>query len=97
GTEVYTFHTRKGQYVKVTVPDSNIDKMRVDYVNWKGPKYNNKLVKRFVSQFLLFRKEEKEKNEKEALLKASELVSGMGDKLGEYLGVKYKNVAKEVA
>ncbi|HGC0079392.1 TPA: colicin-like pore-forming protein, partial [Escherichia coli] len=66
-------------------------------VNWKGPKYNNKLVKRFVSQFLLFRKEEKEKNEKEALLKASELVSGMGDKLGEYLGVKYKNVAKEVA
>lgn len=97
GTEVYTFHTRKGQYVKVTVPDSNIDKMRVDYVNWKGPKYNNKLVKRFVSQFLLFRKEEKEKNEKEALLKASELVSGMGDKLGEYLGEKYKNVAKEVA
>ncbi|MBO4249583.1 colicin-N, partial [Halomicrobium sp. IBSBa] len=31
------------------------------------------------------------------MLKASELVSGMGDKLGEYLGVKYKNVAKEVA
>ncbi|MBJ3974468.1 colicin-A, partial [Salmonella enterica subsp. enterica serovar Corvallis] len=24
-------------------------------------------------------------------------MSGMGDKLGEYLGVKYKNVAKEVA
>ncbi|QST30929.1 hypothetical protein JRC42_24080 (plasmid) [Escherichia albertii] len=41
--------------------------------------------------------EEKAKDEKEALTKASELISGMGDKIGEHLGDKYKSLAKEIA
>lgn len=41
--------------------------------------------------------EEKAKDEKEALTKASELISGMGDKIGEHLGDKYKSIAKEIA
>ncbi|WP_305765435.1 colicin-like pore-forming protein [Erwinia sp. QL-Z3] len=41
--------------------------------------------------------EEKSSNEKEVLIKASELVADMGDKLGEYLGDKFKAIAKEIA
>nr|WP_322874501.1 colicin-like pore-forming protein [Erwinia billingiae] len=40
---------------------------------------------------------EKASNEKETLTKASELVADMGDKLGEYLGDKFKALAKEIA
>ncbi|EAW8184857.1 hypothetical protein HX52_21915 [Salmonella enterica] len=39
----------------------------------------------------------KESDAKEALTKASELISAMGDKIGEHLGDKYKSVAKEIA
>lgn len=41
--------------------------------------------------------EEKSSNEKEVLIKASEMVADMGDKLGEYLGDKFKAIAKEIA
>lgn len=38
-----------------------------------------------------------EADEKVALTKASELIADMGDKIGEYLGDKYKRIAKEIA
>ncbi|EDK0678907.1 colicin-N [Salmonella enterica] len=40
---------------------------------------------------------QKDSNEKEVLTKASELITAMGDKVGEYLGSKYKTLAKEIA
>ncbi|HAU2961131.1 TPA: hypothetical protein JC757_005084 [Salmonella enterica subsp. diarizonae] len=40
---------------------------------------------------------QKDSNEKEVLTKTSELITTMGDKVGEYLGVKYKKLAKEIA
>ncbi|EII2810281.1 hypothetical protein R3P88_005035 [Salmonella enterica] len=40
---------------------------------------------------------QKDSNEKEVLTKASELITAMGDKVGEYLGGKYKTLAKEIA
>ncbi|ENU7403895.1 TPA: colicin-like pore-forming protein [Salmonella enterica subsp. enterica serovar Muenchen] len=40
---------------------------------------------------------QKDINEKEVLTKTSELITTMGDKVGEYLGVKYKTLAKEIA
>ncbi|EJX9410526.1 colicin immunity protein [Salmonella enterica] len=40
---------------------------------------------------------QKDINEKEVLAKTSELIISMGDKVGEYLGVKYKALAKEIA
>lgn len=40
---------------------------------------------------------EKAKDEKEALVKASELISSMGEKVGVHLGEKYRSVAKEIA
>lgn len=97
GTNSYTFHTGKNQTIKVTVPNGNIDKMNVEYKNWKGPKLNHKAVKKFITGFMAFRKAEDEHNEKEALLKASELIADMGDKIGARLGGKYKAVAKEIA
>ncbi|ENZ2139262.1 colicin-like pore-forming protein [Salmonella enterica] len=42
-------------------------------------------------------KKQKDSNEKEVLTKASELITAMGDKVGEYLGGKYKTLAKEIA
>jgi len=40
---------------------------------------------------------EKAINEKEVLTKTSELITEMGDKVGEHLGNKYKAIAKEIA
>lgn len=40
---------------------------------------------------------EKVKDEKEALIKASEIITDMGEKVGKHLGEKYKVVAKEIA
>lgn len=40
---------------------------------------------------------EKAKNEREALEKTSELIAAVGDKVGEYLGDKYTEVAKGIA
>lgn len=97
GTNSYTFHTGKNQTIKVTVPNGNIDKMNVEYNNWKGPKLNHKAVKKFITGFMAFRKAVDEHNEKEALLKASELIADMGEKIGARLGEKYKAVAKEIA
>ncbi|XMD04371.1 hypothetical protein H0S68_24610 (plasmid) [Serratia sp. AXJ-M] len=39
----------------------------------------------------------KTKDEKEALIKASEIIADMGEKVGKHLGEKYKVVAKEIA
>lgn len=86
GTNSYTLHTGKNQTIKVTVPNGNIDKMSVEYNNWKGPKLNHKAVKKFITGFMAFRKTEDEYNEKEALLKASELIADMGEKIGARLG-----------
>lgn len=40
---------------------------------------------------------EKAKDEREVLEKTSELIAGMGDKIGEHLGDKYKSIAKDIA
>jgi len=40
---------------------------------------------------------EEQRNAQDVLTKASEIIADMGDKLGEYLGDKYKAVAKEIA
>lgn len=40
---------------------------------------------------------EKAKDEWEVLEKTSELIAGMGDKIGEHLGDKYKSIAKDIA
>lgn len=40
---------------------------------------------------------EKAKNEREALEKTSELIAGMGEKIGQHLGDKYTEVAKGIA
>lgn len=97
GTNVYTLHTGKNQTIKVTVPNGDIEQMNVEYNNWKGPKLKYKDMKKFISGFMAYRKAEDQHNEKEALLKASELISDMGEKFGKYLGDKYKSVAREIA
>lgn len=43
------------------------------------------------------RQREKEQNEKEALTKASELISDVGEKISAHLGDKYREVAKQIA
>lgn len=40
---------------------------------------------------------EKASNERQALLKASELIADMGEKIGQHLGDKYKATAKQIA
>ncbi|EFG6538945.1 TPA: colicin-N [Escherichia coli] len=97
GNNVYTLHTGKNQTIKVTVPNGNIEQMNVEYNNWKGPKLKYKDMKKFISGFMAYRKAEDQHNEKEALLKASELISDMGEKVGKYLDDKYKAVAREIA
>lgn len=97
GVNTYTLHTGKNQTIKVTVPNGDVEQMNVEYNNWKGPKLNHKNMKKFITGFMEFRKSEDEQNGKDALLKASEIISDMGDKIGEHLGDKYKATAKELA
>ncbi|MDQ7098150.1 MULTISPECIES: colicin-like pore-forming protein [unclassified Serratia (in: enterobacteria)] len=97
GTGSYTLHTEFGATIRVTVPGGDINNMKAEYSNWKGPKLNHKNLRNFIKGFMDFRAAEKARDEKEALLKASELISDMGEKLGEHLSEKYKAVAKEIA
>jgi hypothetical protein len=96
-TKSYTFHTRNKSKIKVTVPNGNIDKMTTEFIDWKGPKFNHKVVKRFVITFMEYRKSEDQYNEKDALLVTSSLITDMGEKIGGRLGEKYKLVASEIA
>lgn len=75
--------------------NGDINNIKVDFsAKWRGPKdKHNKIVQGIVREFIEF----KRKDEKETLLKASEIILDMGGKVGGYLGEKYKSVAKEIA
>ncbi|MEQ0076659.1 colicin-like pore-forming protein [Klebsiella sp. CN_Kp116] len=93
----YTLHFGSSATAVVTVPSGDRSKMKIEYKNWKGPKYDDGRIEKIVGSFMNFRAEEKKRDEKEALTKASELISDMGDKIGKLLGEKYRSVAKEIA
>lgn len=97
GTGSFVLHTITGATITVTVPDGDINRSYSQYSNWRGPEFNYKVVRNFISGFMAFRAKEKANDEKGALLKASELISDMGEKIGSHLGDKYKAVAKEIA
>ncbi|EJM2522015.1 colicin immunity protein [Salmonella enterica] len=68
--------------------------MTVHYLVGYGPVSGNKLTRDTIKSFVDYKAE---RNELDVLEKASELIVTMGDKVGEYLGVKYKALAKEIA
>ncbi|ECG1391235.1 hypothetical protein CFSAN000557_19240 [Salmonella enterica subsp. houtenae str. CFSAN000557] len=71
--------------------------MNVHYNIGSGPSTRNKLTRDTIKSFMEFKKKEQTNDENEALTKTSELIADMGDKIGEHLGDKYKEVAKEIA
>ncbi|EAO1481071.1 hypothetical protein ZE40_004900 [Salmonella enterica subsp. diarizonae] len=68
--------------------------MTVHYLVGYGPVSGNKLTRDTIKSFIDYKAE---RNELDVLEKASDLIVTMGDKVGEYLGVKYKALAKEIA
>lgn len=94
---LFVLHTITGATITVTDPDGDINRSYSQYSNWRGPEFNYKVVRNFISGFMAFRAGEKANDAKDALLKASELISDMGEKIGAHLGVQYKSIAKEIA
>lgn len=90
----YTIHYTGGAVATVTVPDGDVNNMTVHYLVGYGPVSGNKLTRDTIKSFIDYKAE---RNELDVLEKASELIVTMGDKVGEYLGVKYKALAKEIA
>ncbi|EOV0239571.1 colicin-like pore-forming protein [Salmonella enterica] len=90
----YTIHYTGGAVATVTVPDGDVNNMTVHYLVGYGPVSGNKLTRDTIKSFIDYKTE---RNELDVLEKASELIVTMGDKVGEYLGVKYKALAKEIA
>lgn len=90
----YTIHYTGGAVATVTVPDGDVNNMTVHYLVGYGPVSGNKLTRDTIKSFIDYKAE---RNELDVLEKASEIIVTMGDKVGEYLGVKYKALAKEIA
>ncbi|EAM2342988.1 colicin-N, partial [Salmonella enterica] len=80
---------------KATAVNGDINNIKVDFSSkWRGPKdKRNRLVRDIVKQFIEF----KRNDEKETLMKASEIITDMGEKVSEKLGEKYKSIAKDIA
>lgn len=78
-----------------TVVNGDINNIKVDFSSkWRGPKDKfKKAAKNIVKEFVLFKRQD----EKETLLRASEIITDMRDKVGKHLGDKYKSVAKDIA
>lgn len=94
GTGSYTIHYTGGAVATITVPNDDVNNMTVHYLVGYGPVSGNKLTRDTIKSFIDYKAE---KNESDLLEKTSELIVTMGDKVGEYLGVKYKTLAKEIA
>lgn len=80
---------------KATAVNGDINNIKVDFSSkWRGPKdKHNRLVRDIVKKFIEF----KRNDEKETLMKASEIITDMGEKVGKHLGQKYNSVAKDIA